>query len=64
MLDIKGLYKVLSKEVQVKEENNRLYKDKVAAFPFLRKIEDSDFDFQPSISKDKIMSIVESNFLR
>ena len=61
-LELKGLYKVLSKEVQAKEENNRLYNVKVAAFPFLRKIEDYDFDFQPSISKDKIMSIVESNF--
>ncbi len=61
-LELKGLFKVLSKEVQAKEENNRLYNVKVATFPFLRKIEDYDFDFQPSISKDKIMSIVESNF--
>ena len=61
-LELKGLYKVLSKEIQAKEENNRLYNVKVAAFPFLRKIEDYDFDFQPSLSKDKIMSIVESNF--
>ena len=36
-LELKGLYKVLSKEVQAKEENNRLYHVKVAAFPFLRK---------------------------
>lgn len=60
--ELKGLHKVLSKEVQAKEENNRLYNVKVAAFPFLRKIEDYDFSFQPSINKEKVLSIVESNF--
>lgn len=45
--EIKGLYKVLKKEVEAKEENNKLYNVKVAAFPFIRKIEDYDFSFQP-----------------
>lgn len=33
--ELKGLYKVLKKEVEAKEENNKLYNVKVAAFPFL-----------------------------
>lgn len=60
--ELKGIYKVLKKEVEAKEENNRLYNVKVAGFPFLRKIEDYDFDFQPSINKEKILSIVNSEF--
>ena len=60
--ELKGIYKILKKEVEAKEENNRLYSVKVAGFPFLRKIEEYDFDFQPSVKKDKIHSIIESNF--
>lgn len=60
--ELKGIYKILKKEVEAKEENNRLYNVKVAGFPFLRKIEEYDFDFQPSVKKDKIYSIIESNF--
>ena len=60
--ELKGLYKVLKKEVEAKEENNKLYNVKVAGFPFLRTVEDYDFEFQPSVSKDKIYSIIESTF--
>ncbi len=60
--ELKGIYKILKKEVEAKEENNRLYNVKVAGFPFLRKIEEYDFDFQPSVKKDKIHSIIESTF--
>ena len=60
--ELKGIYKILKKDVEAKEENNRLYNVKVAGFPFLRKIEEYDFDFQPSIKKDKIQSIIESTF--
>lgn len=60
--ELKGIYKILKKEVEAKEENNRLYNVKVAGFPFLRTIEEYDFDFQPSIKKDKIQAIIESTF--
>lgn len=60
--ELKGIYKILKKEVEAKEKNNRLYNVKVAGFPFLRTIEGYDFDFQPSIKKDKIQSIIESTF--
>lgn len=51
LAELKGIYKILKKEVEAKEENNRLYNVKVAGFPFLRKIEEYDFDFQPSVKK-------------
>lgn len=60
--ELKGLYKVLSKEVQAKEDNNKLYNVKVAGFPFVRTVDDYDFSFQPSINEEKIRSIVESHF--
>ncbi|VEU82469.1 IS21-like element helper ATPase IstB [Acholeplasma hippikon] len=60
--ELKGLYKVLNKEVIAKDENNRLYNVKVAGFPFLRKLSDYDFSFQPTVNEDKICSIASSNF--
>ncbi|MGP1414152.1 MAG: ATP-binding protein [Bacillales bacterium] len=60
--DLAGIYKILNKEVEAKEENNKLYNVKVAAFPFLKKIEEYDFDFQPSVKKEKIYSIIDSDF--
>lgn len=60
--ELKGIYKVLNKEVIAKEENNKLYNVKVAGFPFLKTIEDYDFNFQPTVNKDKIKEIVKSNF--
>ena len=56
------MHKILNKEVIAKEENNRLYNVKVAAFPFLRKVDDYDFNFQPGIKEEKIRSIIESDF--
>ncbi|MCI5745131.1 MAG: IS21-like element helper ATPase IstB [Erysipelotrichaceae bacterium] len=60
--ELKGIYKILKKEVEAKEENNRLYNVKVAGFPFLRTIEEYDFSFQPSIKKEKIDAIISSEF--
>ena len=60
--ELRGLHKVLCKEVEVKEENNKLYNIKVAGFPFIRTVDEYDFDFQPSVNREKIYSIIESNF--
>ncbi len=61
-IELKGIHRVLNKEVLAKEENNRQYNVKVAAFPFLRTVEEYDFEFQPSIKEEKIRSIMESRF--
>ena len=60
--ELKRIYKILKKEVEAKEENNRLYNVKVAGFPFLRTIEEYDFSFQPSVKKEKIDTIISSEF--
>jgi len=60
--ELKGLNKVLNKEVEAKEQNNKLYNVKVAAFPFIKKIDDYDFTFQPSVNEEQIRGVVESNF--
>jgi len=60
--ELKGIYKILNKEVIAKEENNKLYNVKVAGFPFLITIDDYDFSFQPGINEDKVRAIIEGNF--
>ncbi len=60
--ELQGIHKILNKEVIAKEENNRLYNVKVAAFPFLRTVDDYDFTFQPGINEEKIRAIIESTF--
>ena len=60
--ELKGLFKVLNKEVIAKEENSKLYNAKVAGFPFLRTIDDYDFSFQPTVNESKIRAIIDSNF--
>src|SRR5690554_5880676 len=60
--ELKRLYKVLNKEVIAKDENNKLYNVKVAGFPFLRKLSDYDFSFQPTVNEEKVRSIASSNF--
>lgn len=41
-----------------------MYNVKVARFPFLKTVNDYEFEFQPSVSKEKIYSIVELNFYK
>lgn len=60
--ELKGIHKILEKEVEAKEENNKLYNVKVAGFPFLKTIDDYEFDFQPSVKEDKVRTIIDSNF--
>ncbi len=61
-IELSGLHRVLEQEVIAKEENNKLYNVKVSGFPFLRKLDDYDFSFQPGLNEEKIRSIAASNF--
>lgn len=60
--ELKGIYKILNREVLAKEDNNKLYNVKVAGFPFLRTIDDYDFGFQPTVKEERIRAITTSNF--
>ena len=61
-IELSGIYKILDKEVKAKEENNKLYNVKVAAFPYIKTIEDYDFTFQPSMKEEQIKPIIDSTF--
>ena len=60
--ELKGIHKILDKEVLAKEENNKLYNVKVAGFPFLKTIDDYDFTFQPTVKEEKVREIINSTF--
>ena len=60
--ELKGINKVLRKEVEAKEENNKLYNVKVAAFPYIATIDSYEFKFQPSIDEEKMKGLIESDF--
>ena len=60
--ELKGVNKVLRKEVEAKEENNKLYNVKVAAFPYIATIDSYEFKFQPSIDEEKMKGLIESDF--
>ena len=60
--ELLALSKILKKEVDAKEENNKLYNVKVAAFPYIATIKEYDFTFQPSLNANKILNIIESDF--
>lgn len=62
--ELKGIHKILNKEVDAKEENNKLYNVKVAGFPFLKTIDDYDFSFQPSVKEEKVRAIIDSTFMK
>ena len=54
--------RVLKREVDVKEDNNKLYNVKVAALPYIATIEEYDISFQPSLNENKIRNIDNSDF--
>jgi DNA replication protein DnaC len=60
--DLKILYEIIYEQVKTKEQNNKLYNVKVAAFPFIKTLDDFDFDFQPSINQVQLRNIASSNF--
>ncbi len=53
---------LVAKEVEHKKSNSMLYNVKVAGFPYIKTIEEFDFEFQPSLQKEMIEGIAYSNF--
>lgn len=50
---IDALYELTQKEIEFKEHRASEFNIKVAGFPFIRTLDEFDFDFQPSINKKK-----------
>ncbi|MFT8323705.1 MAG: ATP-binding protein, partial [Bacillus sp. (in: firmicutes)] len=57
------LVKLTDYEIDMKEVNMVRSMVKVGAFPHLKEIKDFDFDFQPSINKQKILDYTTLRFI-
>lgn len=57
------LYELTNKELEFKDNRAITSLIKTAGFPFLKKLEDFDFSFQPSINKDKILEFKHLRFI-
>jgi len=60
---IDALYELSNLEIKSKQEKAKLACVKVANFPFLKEIDDFDFDFQPSINKQQILDLKSLRFI-
>ena len=59
---LEGLNHFLKSEVKYREINRAEANIKVAHFPYLKEINDFDFDYQPSINKEVITNLSTFNF--
>lgn len=60
---LEGLNLLLNEEIKHREIRYSQNNIKVAHFPFVKTISDFDFEFQPSISKNKIIDLSSLRFL-
>ena len=60
---VDALYELSKFEIVAKQERAITSCVKVANFPFLKTLEDFDFDFQPAIDKQKILDLATLRFI-
>ena len=58
-----GLLKLCNYEIDFKTENASKAMIKAAAFPFVKTIEDYDFEFQPCVNKQDILELSSLRFM-
>jgi DNA replication protein DnaC len=58
-----GLLKLCNYEIDYKSEAASKQMIKAAAFPFVKTIEDYDFDFQPCVNKQEILELASLRFM-
>lgn len=58
-----GLQKLSNYEVDFKEKNASKSMIKAAAFPFVKTVEDYDFEFQPCVNKQEILELATLRFM-
>lgn len=59
---IEALYELTEKEKSFRREKLMNNSVKTAGFPFLKKVEDYDFSFQPSLNRDEINDLLSLRF--
>lgn len=60
---IEALLELTNKEIEYKSERATKANIQVAAFPFKKEAKDYDFDFQPSINKNKFQDLISLRFI-
>ena len=61
---VDALYELSNYEIAAKSERAMAACIQVANFPFLKEIEDFDFDFQPGINKQQILDLSTLRFIK
>lgn len=60
---VESLFELTNFEINFKKEKAITSLVKMAGFPYQKKLEDFNFDFQPSINKEKIMDLKNLRFI-
>lgn len=60
---LEALLNLTQKEIEFKEQRASEFNIKVAGFPFIRTLDEFDFDFQPSINKKEILDLATLRFI-
>ena len=60
---VDALYELSELEIKAKKERAMNACVKVASFPFLKILDDFDFDFQPTVNKQQIMDLSSLRFI-
>ena len=58
-----ALLTLTEKEIEFKEQRASEFNIRVAGFPFIRTLDEFDFDFQPSINKKEILDLATLRFI-
>lgn len=58
-----GLLKLTNYQIDFKTQNTAISLVRAAAFPFIKELKDFDFEFQPSLNRQKILELSTLGFL-
>lgn len=60
---LEALFTLTEKEIEFKEQRASEFNIQIAGFPFIKTLDDFDFDFQSSITKSEIMDLATLRFI-
>jgi len=60
---VESLYELTNQEIEFKDSKAITSLVQMAGFPFLKKFDDFDFSFQPSINKEKVLEFKNLRFI-
>ena len=58
-----ALFYLTQKEIEFKEQRASEFNIRIAGFPFIRTLDEFDFNFQPSINKNEILDLATVKFI-